>query len=104
MIPNAQESQDFWSEIWGKEEKRNLNADWLKDLKESASYAQQEQVQIAKGKVCAHSKKMANWKAAGPDGVQGYWIKKLTGLPSWIWRRNAWVDDIWKNCFVLERS
>ena len=21
---------------------------------------------------------MANWKAAGPDGVQGYWIKKLT--------------------------
>ena len=23
-------------------------------------------------------KKMENWKAAGPDGVQGYWIKKLT--------------------------
>ena len=21
-----------------------------------------------------------SWKASGPDGVQGYWIKKLTGL------------------------
>ena len=72
LIPNAQESQDL-----GKEEKHNLNADWLKDLKESASYPQQEQVQITKEKVCTHSKKVANWKAAGPDGVQGYWIKKL---------------------------
>ena len=24
--------------------------------------------------------KMANWKAAGPDYVQGYWLKKLPGL------------------------
>ena len=23
---------------------------------------------------------MPNWKAPGPDGVQGYWIKKLTAL------------------------
>ena len=37
LIPNAQESQDFWSEIWGKEEKHSLNADWLKDLKESGT-------------------------------------------------------------------
>ena len=37
LIPNAQESQDFWSEIWGKEEKHNLNAGWLKDLKESGA-------------------------------------------------------------------
>ena len=69
-MPNAQESQDFWSENWGKEEKHNLNADWLKDLKESASYSQQEQVQITNENVCAHRKKMANWKAAGQDGLQ----------------------------------
>ena len=62
----------------GVREKHNLNADWLKDLKEAASYPQQEQVQITKEKVCAQSKKMANWKAAGPDGVQSYWIKKLS--------------------------
>ena len=23
---------------------------------------------------------MANWKAPGPDGVQGFWLKKLTSL------------------------
>ena len=26
--------------------------------------------------------KVANWKAAGPDLVQGFWFKKLTGLHS----------------------
>ena len=78
LMPNAQESRDFWSEIGGKEEKHNLNVDWLKDPKKSVSYPQQEQVQITKENVCAHSRKMANWKAAGPDGVQGFWIKKLT--------------------------
>ena len=25
-------------------------------------------------------RKMPNWKAAGPDFVQGFWFKKLTGL------------------------
>ena len=27
--------------------------------------------------VLLQSKKIPNWKAPGPDGVQGYWIKKL---------------------------
>ena len=30
--------------------------------------------------VLLQSKKIPNWKAPGPDGVQGYWIKKLTSL------------------------
>ena len=30
--------------------------------------------------VTARSKKIPNWKAPGPDGVQGYWIKNLTAL------------------------
>ena len=28
----------------------------------------------------ARSKRIPNWKAPGPDGFQGYWIKKLTAL------------------------
>ena len=72
LIPDAQESHDFWSEIWGKEEKHNLNADWLKDLKEAASYPQQEQVQITKEKVCAQSKK--NGK------LESSWARWCAGL------------------------
>ena len=30
--------------------------------------------------VTARSKKIPNWKAAGPDGVLGYWIKSLIAL------------------------
>ena len=25
-------------------------------------------------------RKVPNWKGAGPDGVQGYWLKKFTSL------------------------
>ena len=40
----------------------------------------QDDIVITKGMVLLQSKKIPNWKAPGPDGVQGYWIKKLTSL------------------------
>ena len=78
LIPNAEESRKFWSDIWGKEETHNENAEWLKKLKETGGYPQQEDTIITEDDVRQMSKKMSNWKAAGPDGVQGFWIKKLT--------------------------
>ena len=30
--------------------------------------------------VSKQSRKIPNWKAPGRDGVQGFWIKKLTSL------------------------
>ena len=41
---------------------------------------QQENVVVTKSLIKAQCKKIPNWKAPGPDGVQGYWIKKLTAL------------------------
>ena len=40
----------------------------------------QERLQITKEMVTTQSRKIPNWKAPGPDGVQGFWIKKLTSL------------------------
>ena len=39
---------------------------------------QQEEVRITKTLVETQCKKIPNWKAPGPDGVQGYWLKKIT--------------------------
>ena len=30
--------------------------------------------------VTAQAKKIQKWKAPGPDGIQGYWIKRLAPL------------------------
>ena len=36
-------------------------------------------------------KKIPNWKRPGPDGVQGYWVKKLTALHEHIVKQ---IDNI----------
>ena len=39
-------------------------------------------------------KKIPNWKSPGPDGVQGYWLKKLTALHECIAKQ---MDNIIRN-------
>ena len=82
--PDAEESQQFWRDIWGKEVSHNENEEWLKELKqgtvEAKLEARLEDIAITAETVTARSKKIPNWKAPGFDGVQGYWIKNLTAL------------------------
>ena len=40
----------------------------------------QDNVTITEEMIRSQSKRMANWNAPGPDGVQGFWLKKLTSL------------------------
>ena len=39
---------------------------------------QQDEVHITAAKVKKQLRKMPNWKAPGPDGLQGYWLKNFT--------------------------
>ena len=52
----------------------------MKHLKEEKGEGRQDDIVITTGMVLLQSKKVPNWKAPGPDGVQGYWMKKLTSL------------------------
>ena len=49
------------------------------ELKKERVEARQEDILITAEMVTTRST-IPNWKAPGPDGVQGYWIKKLTAL------------------------
>ena len=51
-----------------------------KKLKEENNYQEQECLFITKEMVSKQSREIANWKAPGRNGVQGFWIKKLTSL------------------------
>ena len=92
--PDAGESQQFWRDIWGKDVLYNGNAEWLKELKKERVEVRQEDIVITAGMVTARSKKIPNWKAPGPDGVQGYWIKKLTALHE---RMADYMNDLINN-------
>ena len=77
--PDANESMKLWSEIWGTSVDYNHNAEWLTSLvKEMEGVQKQEEAKITFESVTKQLKKTSNWKAPGPDGLQGYWIKNST--------------------------
>ena len=92
--PDAQQSTAFWKDIWGNEKHHNRNAEWLNDLKVEQQGEQQENIEITENLIRQQCKKIPNWKAPGPDGVQGYWIKKLTSLHG---RIACQMDDMINN-------
>eukprot|EP00794_Sanderia_malayensis_P000828 gene828-biopygen97 len=80
-VPDAEECLGFWSNIWDNSDQHHNNeAEWLRNLKEEKHKAgrKQENVGITAEQVTKQCRKMPNWKAPGPDGVQGFWLKKIT--------------------------
>ena len=45
-------------------------------------------------------KKIPNWKIPGPDGVQGYWLKKLAALHELLAKQ---MDNIISNREVIPK-
>ena len=62
-IFDADQSPVFWSSIWNKSKEHK-----------------QECLFITKEIVSKQSRKVPHWKTPERDGVQGFWIKKLTSL------------------------
>ena len=82
-VPNANEAREFWSGIWSAEKQHNSDAAWLNGVKESfGGVEEQAPVEVALEDVVKGIRKMANWKAPGPDGVRGFWFKKFPSLHS----------------------
>ena len=65
---------EFWKNIWSVPGQNAPNMPNLTDSK------QEQQLVNTKGQVIAALRKMKNWKAAGPDQVQAYWLKKFTNV------------------------
>ena len=77
----AEESTKFWSDIWSIAVSHNGNAEWLKDVeKELEAVEKQGDINIMPNDIKTYVRKMANWKAPGPDNIQGFWFKNLTAV------------------------
>ena len=72
VIPDADESRKFWSDIWGNKVERNREAEWMNDFKMGMEDTpKQQKVEITEVKVKKMLRKIPNWKVSGPDGGTG---------------------------------
>ena len=88
-------------------------AEWLNEIKQGIGHLNQENLKINKEDITKQCKKIPNWKAAGLDGVQAYWIKKITSCHQRIAEQLDEIlnykaelppmDDMRKDSVVLKR-
>ena len=81
--PNIEEFEDFWANIWETERKINRDANWMNEIKreinnEVKTSHPKPNCSVQKWKQVIIKKK--NWSSPGIDGIQNYWIKKMTAL------------------------
>ena len=81
VVPNAEESREFWGQLWDRPGQHNKDARWLTSQKEEGQgVPQQANVEITPDILKALIKRMPNWKSPGLDELHGFWIKNLTSL------------------------
>ena len=81
VIPDPDDSKRFWESIWSVPQEYTKDAEWLKDVQsELEGIDEQQNIKITPEDLKRRFKQMPNWKAPGPDGVQGFWLKNLPGL------------------------
>ena len=77
---NAEDTTAFWKGIWSSKVKHKRNAEWIDKAKEKMSSEKQNTVKITKDDVKRKSKSKPDWKGAGPDKIQGFWLKSFTAV------------------------
>ena len=104
--PVAEESKQFWGNIWSQSADQKKDTKWLHDLRSEVNVKKQEQIDITTGSLKNILGRMPNWKSPGPDLVQGFWLKNFSSLnekvrlqlkecldsgfvPSWLTRRTS---------------
>ena len=77
-VYDKKEAQAFWRSIWRERKEHWKDAEWLTNFKRDFEYkAEQKEVEITPKKNKKILRKIPNWKAPGPDLVQGFWLKNF---------------------------
>ena len=94
VMPDSQEAKIFWTDIWGQEVENNKDATLLREIKKDINGKnKQARVQILQENLKKTLKEIPNWKAPGPDAIQGFWLKNFTSIQkNLVWHLNA----VWK--------
>ena len=80
VIPDAEKSVRFWSEILDNDIHHKSKDEWLDDVRKEVKSFSLDNVVVTVEMIKNKVRKLPNWKTPGPDGVQGYWLKNLPSL------------------------
>ena len=81
LAPDKDEATAFWRGIWSRPGEHKGDAEWIGRVKDEMSQVErQEDIVVGLDDVKGGIRRMTNWKAPGPDGVQGFWFKKFTNV------------------------
>ena len=79
--PDSQQVLLFWRSLFEKNSDANLNSVWLSQLREKFA-VDHDFLDVELGvniKLFVNTlNRLQNWASPGPDGIQGYWWKKMT--------------------------
>ena len=67
--PVAEESKQFWGNIWSQSADHKKDAQWLQDLRSKVNVKKQEKIGITTGSLKKILGKMPNWRLTGLDLV-----------------------------------
>ena len=78
--PNAEDATPFWKGIWSIKVNHKRDAGWIGKAKEKIPPEKHNTVKITKDDVKRKLKSMPDWKGAGPDKIQDFWLKSFTAV------------------------
>ena len=73
----AEESKQFWGNIWSQSGDYRKDAKWLQDLRKEVNVKKQEKIDITTRSSKKILGRTPNWKS---DLVQGFWLKNISSL------------------------
>ncbi|KAL0852568.1 hypothetical protein ABMA27_016997 [Loxostege sticticalis] len=80
-LPDREDLKNYWADLWEHRKSHNEEAKWIKEEETRwENIEEMEFLDLTKEDIETVTRKMKNWKAAGVDGVQNFWYKKLAFL------------------------
>ena len=76
----AEESKQFWGNIWSQSADHKKVAKRLQDLRSEVNFKKQEKIDITTGSLKKILGRMPSWKSLGLDLVQGFWLKNFSSM------------------------
>ena len=76
----AEESKQFWGNIWSQFADHRKDAKWLQDLQSESNVKKKENIDITTGSLKKILSRMLNWNSRGPDSIQRFWLKNFSSL------------------------
>ena len=78
--PNAEDATAFWKGIWSTKVEHKQDAEWIDRVEVKIPSEKRDTVKITKDDVKRKLKSMRDGKGAGPDKIQGFWLKSFTAV------------------------